>query len=128
MTSFYNRSSDKEKRRQLRNNMPLAEVLLWSRIKGRQLLGCKFRRQHGVGAFVLDFYAAEITLGIEIDGDSHFREGAAEYDQRRSSFLEKFKIDLIRILNTDVYDNMDGVLEMLGREIVARREAKSRGT
>ena len=74
MTEFYNRETEKDKRRELRNSMPKAEVLLWMRLKGRQLLGCKFRRQYSIGAFVTDFYSPEIKLGIERDGDSHFRE------------------------------------------------------
>ncbi len=63
--------------------MPTAEVILWSRLKGRQLLGCKFRRQYSVGSFVLDFCSVEIKLGIELDGDSHFQPGAREYDIKR---------------------------------------------
>ena len=75
MTDFYNREIEKDKRQELRNSMPKAEVLLWIRLKGRQLLGCKFRRQYSIGAFVMDFYSPEIKLGIELDGDSHFQEG-----------------------------------------------------
>src|SRR5262245_24523221 len=53
MNQFFNRKSETNKRRQLRGSMPDAEVILWSRLKGRQLLGCKFRRQYGVGSFVI---------------------------------------------------------------------------
>ena len=49
MTDFYNREIEKDKRQELRNSMPKAEVLLWIRLKGRQLLGCKFRRQYSIG-------------------------------------------------------------------------------
>jgi very-short-patch-repair endonuclease len=56
MNEFFNRESETERRRELRNSMPDAEVILWSRLKGRQLLGCKFRRQYSVGSFVIDFY------------------------------------------------------------------------
>jgi very-short-patch-repair endonuclease len=102
--------------------MPDAEVMLRSRLKGRQLLGCKFRRQYSVGSFVLDFFSVEIKLGIELDGDSHFQSGVREYDQKRQQFIESFGIKVIRILNTDIYQNLDGVLEMIGREVVMRRE------
>ena len=78
MNEYFNKESGKDKRRQLRNTMPAAEVILWSKLKGRQLLGCKFRRQHGIGTFVVDFYSPEIRLAIELDGDSHFRDGARE--------------------------------------------------
>ncbi|MGO9464320.1 MAG: endonuclease domain-containing protein [Isosphaeraceae bacterium] len=122
MNEFFNRESETEKRRQLRGSMPEAEVILWSRLKGRQLLGCKFRRQYSVGAFVIDFFSVEIRLGIELDGDSHFQSGAPEYDRARQQFIESFGIRIVRILNTEVYDNLDGVLEMIGREVLRRRE------
>ena len=122
MGEFFNRANEKDKRQHLRNSMPSAEVLLWVRIKGRQMLGCKFRRQHSVGAFMMDFYSAEIKLGIELDGDSHFQEGAREYDQMRQKFIESFGIKIVRFLNSDIYENLDGVLETIGREIVEQRQ------
>jgi very-short-patch-repair endonuclease len=97
--------------------------MLWSRLKGRQLPRCKFRRQYSVGSFVLDFFSAEIKLGIELDGHSHFQSGAHEYDQKRQQFIESFGIKFVRILNTEIYQNLEGVLEMIGREVVMRREA-----
>jgi very-short-patch-repair endonuclease len=121
MNEFFNQISEKEKRRHLRNTMPDAEVILWSRLKGRQLLGCKFRRQFSVGAFVMDFYSPEIRLAVELDGDSHFREGAREYDQQRTQFIERFGIRIVRVLNSDIYDNLDGILEMIGNEVLKRR-------
>ena len=62
MNEFFKRESETDKRRQLRGSMPEAEVILWSRLKGRQLLGCKFRRQYSVGSFVIDFFSVEIKL------------------------------------------------------------------
>ena len=122
MNEFFNRESETGKRRQLRGSMPEAEVILWSRLKGRQLLGCKFRRQYGVGTFVIDFFSVEIKLGIELDGDSHFHPGAPEYDRKRQQFITSFGIRIVRILNSDVYNNLDGVLEMIGREVLERRQ------
>ena len=104
--------------------MPRAEVILWSKLKGRQLLGCKFRRQYGVGAFVMDFYSTEIELAIEVDGDSHFQEGRPEYDRRRQAFIESFGIRIIRFWNGDIHENLDGVLEAIVREIVERRAGR----
>jgi very-short-patch-repair endonuclease len=121
MTEYFNRSTEKDKRRNLRNAMPTTEAILWGRLKGRQLLGCKFRRQYSVGAFVLDFYSAENKLGIELDGDSHFQEGKRQYDKDRDSFIGSFGIKIVRFLNADIYDNLDGVLEVIGRAIVERR-------
>ena len=71
---------------------------------------------------VIDFFSVEIKLGIELDGDSHFQPGAPEYDRKRQQFIESFGIKTVRILNKDVYENLDGVLEMIGREVLERRE------
>lgn len=57
-----------------------------------------------------------------LDGDTHFVDGAQEYDKRRQGFIESFEIKLLRFLNTDVYQNMDEVLERLRREIEMRRK------
>lgn len=124
MNEIFNRQCETSQRRQLRSSMPDAEVILWSRLKGRQLFGCKFRRQYSVGSFVIDFFSVESKLGIELDGDSHFQPGAAEYDRNRQQFIESFGIRIVRILNTDVYDNLDGVLEMIGREVLDGRERR----
>jgi very-short-patch-repair endonuclease len=121
MSEIFKRE-DTKKRREHRRSMSDAEVLPWFRLKGRQLLGCKFRRQYSVGSFVLDFFSAEIKLGIELDGHSHFQSGAHEYDQKRQQFIGSFGIKVVRILNTEIYQNLEGVLEMIGREVVVRRQ------
>ena len=117
MNRIYNRRELKTRRQTLRNQMPPAEVLLWQQIRGKQLLGYKFRRQYSVGRYVLDFYCPALRLGIELDGDSHFQEGGAQRDQERDSYISSFGIRLVRFLNTDVFENMDGLLEVLVREI-----------
>jgi very-short-patch-repair endonuclease len=122
MNEFFNRESETDMRRRLRGSMPDAEVILWSRLQGRQLLGCKFRRQYSVGSFAIDFYSVEIKLGIELDGESHYLPGAREYDRKREQFIECFGIKLLRILNTEIYENLDGVLEMIANEVLRRRE------
>ena len=68
MNEFFNRESETAKRRQLRGSMPDAEVILWSRLKSRQLLGCKFRRQYSVGSFVIDFYSVEVNWELNLMG------------------------------------------------------------
>jgi len=122
VNEFFNRESETDNRRQLRNSMPEAEVILWSKLKGRQLLGCKFRRQYSIGSFVIEFFSVETKLGIELDGDSHFQAGAPEYDRKRQQFIEAFGIRVVRSFNTEVYENHHGVLEMIGREVLERRE------
>jgi len=88
MTTIFNKHSEKEKRRQLRNNLTKAEVIVWQHLKGRQVNNCKFRRQYSIGPFVLDFYCPELKLAIEIDGSSHDHEDAQAYDQERQKYIE----------------------------------------
>lgn len=71
MGNIYNRLADTEKRKTLRNNMTKAEAILWRELKKRKMLGFKFRRQFGIGAYVADFYCTELKLVIEIDGVTH---------------------------------------------------------
>lgn len=121
VTQYFNRVAEKEKRRAMRNSMTPAEVILWSRLKSKQLLGCKFRRQYSVGVYVIDFYSPEVNLGIEVDGESHFRRGAQNYDRSRQDYIESFGIKIVRFTDTEVVGNIDGVLEALASEIEKRR-------
>jgi|GEM_PF-1619367 len=120
MTQYFNHSEDKRSRQAARANMPKAEVILWSVLKGRKMLGCKFRRQFGVGAYRIDFYCAELLLGIELDGETHYVGDAQQDDGRRQQFIESFGIRSLRILNDDVYTNMDGVWEAIARAVRER--------
>ena len=79
--------------------------------------GYKFRRQHSVGAYILDFYCPAEKLSIELDGDSHFTDDAIEYDRERTAYLNALNIRVLRFLNTDVYDNLDVVCERIIEEI-----------
>jgi very-short-patch-repair endonuclease len=113
MTNFFNRRSEMEVRRELRNNMPRAEVLLWSRLKDRQVAGAKFRRQYSVGPYVVDFCAPRAKLAVEVDGDSHFGAGAKDRDAERQRYIEAFGIRLLRFTNADVYDALEHVVEAI---------------
>jgi very-short-patch-repair endonuclease len=117
MTELYNKPSEKEKRRLLRNNMPLAEMIVWEKLKGRQVEGCKFRKQYSISAFVIDFYAPELRLAIELDGDSHFRDGAPAYDYERQMFLESKGTQFLRFTNQQVYEDLEVVLKMIAQKI-----------
>ena len=118
MTQYFNRAGEKEKRRFLRNNLPNAEVMIWSRLKGRQLLGYKFRRQYSVDRYVVDFYCPELKLAVEIDGDSHFQNSAVDSDRHRQAFIESFGIRFLRFTNEDVIKNLDGVIEAVRRTVL----------
>lgn len=126
MTQFFNRPSEKHKRRRLRSQMPLAEAILWSKLKGRKLLNFKLRCQYSVGPYLIDFYCPELKLGIELDGESHYVDGAPEYDAKRTRFIEGFGIRLLRFLNQDVYENLDGVWDAIVRAVQERSEQFAR--
>ncbi len=74
-----------------------AEVGLWTRLKGRKLGGFHFRRQHPIAPYILDFYCSQARLAIEVDGDSHFAEGAQAYDARRDAWLAAQGIETLRL-------------------------------
>jgi len=103
---------------QLRNGSTDAERALWRRLKGRQIEDCKFRRQHPFGDYILDFVCLERMVVIELDGSQH--ADAVGYDARRTRLLEDAGFVVLRFWNNDVFGNMDGVLEMIHRQLVAR--------
>jgi len=90
--------------------MPLAEKLLWVRLKTKQLKGYKFRRQYSVEYFILDFYCPQAKLAIEIDGNSHFYGETPEYDLFRQKSIEEVGIKFLRFTNNDIYQNIEEVI------------------
>lgn len=98
--------------------MPLAEVILWSRLKGKQLGGYKFRRQYSIEHFVTDFYCPELKLAVEIDGDSHYKKNAEFSDRERQAQIETFGIQFIRFTNKEVYESIEGVLLQIKGKII----------
>jgi len=102
--------------------MTKAEFMLWQKLKSKQLEGVKFRRQYGVGQFVIDFYCTELKLAIEVDGESHFQDGAQEYDWERQAFIESVGIRFLRFTNDEVYGNLEGVLERIIQKIGELRD------
>ena len=111
MTELFNRTIEKEKRRSLRHRMPKAEALIWSRLRRKQILGHRFRRQFSVGRFVVDFYAPGLRLAVEIDGDSHFKGNAPTRDPLRQKFIECLGIRVLRFTNLEVYRQLDDVCQ-----------------
>src|SRR5262249_31179222 len=77
---IHNIAANKPRGRQLRENLTPAEALLWTNLKNSQLDGKKFRRQHGVGPYFVDFYCPECRLAVELDGDGHMTDVGAERD------------------------------------------------
>jgi very-short-patch-repair endonuclease len=108
-------------RRELRADATDAEMLLWRRLRGRQLEDWKFRRQHPLGPFIVDFFCSRGRLAIEIDGGQHFEEEAQRYDAERSRFLERCGIEVLRFNNDQVLAETDAVLEVIASFLRARR-------
>ena len=80
-TMFYGASTNTfDKARLLRNNMTEAETIMWDKLKNRSLFNARFRRQHPIGIFIVDFYCHEYKLVIEIDGEIHLKNEVIEYD------------------------------------------------
>lgn len=104
-------------KRQLRVSLTEPERRLWSKLRARQLHGLKFRRQHGIGPFIVDFYCPERSLVLEIDGESHADAEQIRKDQQRDRYLESIGLRVIRYQNHDVMNNLDGVLEDLLKRV-----------
>jgi len=121
LTQHYNRRRDLGNCGRLRRHAPEAERKLWQALRAGGL-GTKFRLQYSVDAFVLDFYAPQSKLAIEVDGDSHFTPEAMAYDAARSRHLSSFGIQVLRVTNAEVCTNLDGVLSTIA-EAVRRRGA-----
>jgi very-short-patch-repair endonuclease len=117
MTTLYNRPDQKRRRQYLRSHATKAEVVLWSSLKSRGVLGEKFRRQHGVGVYILDFYCPNLRLAIELDGESHHSMEAKKKDRERQERLENVGIRFLRFDNEEVLGNPDAVVARIGREI-----------
>ncbi|WP_089892654.1 endonuclease domain-containing protein [Kriegella aquimaris] len=100
-----------ERRRELRKNMTPAEAFLWSHIKARQLDGKRFTKQHSIGYYIVDFYCASQKLIIELDGEVHNNPTAAEYDQKRTAYLNGLGYKVLRFENKMVFDFLSSVLD-----------------
>ena len=117
---FHNRKYLKQRRQTLRNNSTSAEVALWQILKGKQLNGSKFRRQHSVGNYILDFYCPEFKLAVELDGQGHFEEEQILKDKEREKFLNEFGIKVIGIENKNVFENTDQVISFITDNLCRR--------
>ncbi|MGI6208936.1 MAG: endonuclease domain-containing protein [Anaerolineae bacterium] len=98
----------RERARELRKEQTPTEILLWQHLRGRQLLGLKFRRQHPVGRFIADFYCAEYKLVIEIDGPVHDQHPGR--DEERDEILSAQGHTVLHFTNTQVEQDLPGVL------------------
>jgi very-short-patch-repair endonuclease len=106
--------------RQLRKNMTDGERALWSRLRGKQLLGVQFYRQKPIGGYVVDFFAPKANLVIEIDGSQHLERGAVERDQQRDRCLAGLGLDVMRFNSREALTNTEEVVEAVCRKMKAK--------
>ena len=98
-----------DRARGLRLGMTDAGQALWYRLRNRQLDGCKFRRQHEIDRYVVDFVCTERMLVVELDGGQHLEQ--QDYDQTRTRYLQAKGYRVQRFWNNDVLTNIESVLE-----------------
>jgi very-short-patch-repair endonuclease len=99
--------------RYLRKNPTPAEKKLWRYLRNREFAGYKFRRQHPIGPYVLDFYWPAARLALELDGSGHCFSTGQEHDSARQAFLAESGIRVLRFYNQQVYREFDGVLQAI---------------
>lgn len=103
--------------RELRDQMTEAETLLWNIVSGKKFEGYKFRRQHIIDQFIVDFVCLRANLIIEVDGKFHDEEAQKEKDASRTEILQSYGFKVIRFTNEDVLTNLDSVLHTISEEL-----------
>lgn len=122
VTMFYGAKPEIfEKAATLRNNMTEAEKILWEKLKDRNLFPSKFRRQHPIDIFIVDFYCHNAKLVVELDGKYHLKRDQREYDIGRSAEIESWGLKIIRFANEEVINNSDNVVLQI-QQVIADRE------
>jgi very-short-patch-repair endonuclease len=114
--SRFNRTKLKtERARELRQNVTNVERRLWQKLRGAQIDGASFRRQHPAGNYISDFYCSALRLAIELDGGQHAL--AVRRDRARDEWLSEQSVTVLRFWNSDVTQNLSGVLEVIAAKV-----------
>jgi len=121
--NIFNRKNLKFYRSELRNKSTSAEAELWNILKSKKLNARKFRRQHSIGNYIVDFYCASEKLVIELDGNSHKEYAKIEKDKKRDQYLEGLGITILRFENRLVFQDPEFVKQEI-RKIFERKEVK----
>ena len=116
MKTIHNKNILLYRRKELRNNSTPEEILLWLRLKNSQT-GFKFRRQHSIGGYIVDFYCPAKKLVIEIDGPQHFKKENKEYDKIRSDYFEGLSIKVLRFTNLEVDTETERVMKKIKKKL-----------
>jgi very-short-patch-repair endonuclease len=109
--------STREFAKNLRRNQTKVEKILWSKIRNRQIEGVKFRRQEPINGYIVDFVCLESKLILELDGGHHNNIQRKIYDKLRTSSLNHIGFKVLRIWNSEIIGNIDGVLEYIRTEV-----------
>ncbi|MEQ1527421.1 MAG: endonuclease domain-containing protein [Gallionella sp.] len=104
-----------DRARTLRSNMTDVERLLWQSLRGKQINGYRFRRQHPIGKYIADFACVEQRLVVELDGSQHQNQLA--YDEQRSLYLQEQGWRVLRFWNNDMLENFEGVLFVIAEHL-----------
>lgn len=112
MDKIFNTKTQKRLRQKLRNERSVSEKLFWRQLSNSKL-GYKFRRQQGIGKYIVDFYCPELKLVIEVDGATHCTDEELEYDKERENFLKSLGLKIKRYYNTAIKEDLGCVIEGL---------------
>jgi very-short-patch-repair endonuclease len=115
MQKDHNRSHLLFFRKKLRNSGTSAEAELWKHISNKKLEGRKFRRQHSVGNYILDFYCPSEKLAIELDGEDHYWQEGIDKDLKKELFLQGHSIRVLRFENKWVFQDLEYVLRTIAK-------------
>jgi very-short-patch-repair endonuclease len=121
MEKIFNRIYLKEKRKTLRSSLTPAEAKLWNLLQNSKLEGIKFRRQHSIGNFIVDFYCPQYLLVIELDGQIHFNPVNEEKDIQRTEYINSLGIKVLRFENKEVFEKTEFVLEEIKQNCINKR-------
>jgi very-short-patch-repair endonuclease len=113
----HNKPILKDIRRELRKNPTLAEIILWRELQNKKLGGRKFRRQHSIGNYIVDFYCPSERLIIEIDGEVHNQKEQKEKDELKDINLQEMGYKIFRFSNNKVLNDICGILNELAWEM-----------
>ena len=103
--------------KELRKNLTPEEAVLWTQLKSQKLSNSKWRKQHPIGPYILDFYCPKAKLCVELDGNSHYTYQGAKEDAVRTNFLNSKGIKVVRFENRLIWDNIQGVLNIIQQEL-----------
>lgn len=109
MAYLYNNLKLKIFRRKLREEQTDCERILWIKLRNKQCNGLRFLRQYSISPYILDFYCPRLRLAIELDGGQHNEVAQKIYDQKRTEFLSRQNIKILRFWDNEVLENLDGV-------------------